>query len=166
MAVCCCELTKQKYRQRSATLSLLYCGMSHIVFLMICSVSVSTHHVSSYILVRLRLAYFDYEHELAFPDLQVSCCSETGIFAGYKHDEGMKKILESNTLRLRNKVQMRCEHYYGRKEKHYCHQSHQAVLLVLTVQMKCEHYYWRKEKHYCHQSHQAVLLVLTVQIKC
>ena len=57
------------------------------------SVSVSTHHMSSYILVRLRLLCFFYEHDLAVRDPQVSCWSEAGISAGYKHDERMKENL-------------------------------------------------------------------------
>ena len=41
--------------------------------------------MSSYILVRLRFACFDYEHELAVRDLQVTCWNEAGISTGYKH---------------------------------------------------------------------------------
>jgi hypothetical protein len=89
LAVCCSELTEHKYRHRSDTLSLLPCGTSHLVFLTFCSVSVSviTHQVSSYILVRLRFACFDYEHELAVRDLQVTCWNEVGISTGYKHEK-------------------------------------------------------------------------------
>jgi hypothetical protein len=63
------------------------------VFLTICGVSVSasTHQVSSHFLVSLRFARFDYEHELAIRDLQVSCWNEAGISPGYKHEEGLKQ---------------------------------------------------------------------------
>jgi len=43
LAVCCCELTKHKYRHRSVTLSLLYCGTAHLVFLTFCSVRPRSH---------------------------------------------------------------------------------------------------------------------------
>jgi hypothetical protein len=107
----------------------MFCGVS---------VSVSTHQVSSYILVRLRLACFDYEHELAVRDLQVTCWIETGNSTAYKHDEGMRTNLGINTLQTTEQetdVMLCSEHYYWRKVKHYCHHSHQAVLLVLTVQL-------------------------------
>jgi hypothetical protein len=54
--------------------------------------------VSSYILLRLRLLCFDYKHELAVHDPQVSCWSEAGISTGYKHDEGMRENLGINRL--------------------------------------------------------------------
>ena len=70
------------------------------MFLTFCSVSVSvsTHHVSSYILVRLRLSCCGYEQEMAVRDLQVSCWSEAGISAGYKHDGRVKENLGINRL--------------------------------------------------------------------
>jgi hypothetical protein len=100
LAVCCCGLTIHKYRHRSVTLSLLSCGTAHLVFLAFCSVSVSvsTHRVSSYILLRLRLLCFDSKHDLAVRDLQVSCWSEAGISTGYKHDERLKENLGINRL--------------------------------------------------------------------
>ena len=54
--------------------------------------------MSSYILLRLRLACFDYKHELAVRDLQVTCSSEAGISTDYKHAEGMEANLGINTL--------------------------------------------------------------------
>jgi len=55
-------------------------------------------HVTSHILLRLRFLCFDYKHELAVRDLQVSSSSEAGISTGYKHDEGMKANLGINRL--------------------------------------------------------------------
>ena len=54
--------------------------------------------MSSYILVRLRLACVDWEPALAVHDLQVSCWNEAGISAGYKNDKGMKANLGFNSL--------------------------------------------------------------------
>jgi hypothetical protein len=54
--------------------------------------------VSSYILVRLRLACVDWEHALAVRDPQVSCWNEVEISTGYKNDKGMKANLGFNSL--------------------------------------------------------------------
>ena len=47
----------------------------------------------SYILARLRLLSFEYKHEPAVLDPQVSFCGEAGISTGYKHDDGMNANL-------------------------------------------------------------------------
>ena len=50
-------------------------------------------HVTSHILLWLRLLYFVYKHELVVRDLQVNSSSEAGISTGYKHDDGMNANL-------------------------------------------------------------------------
>jgi len=44
------------------------------------------------------MACFDFKHELAVRDLQVTCSSEAGISTDYKHAKGMKANLRINTL--------------------------------------------------------------------
>jgi hypothetical protein len=52
----------------------------------------------SYILLRLRLAWFYYEHKLAVRELQLSGWSTTGICTGYRQDGGIKANLEFKLL--------------------------------------------------------------------
>ena len=98
LAVCCCELTKHKYQHRSATLSLMSCGKSHLVFLTVCSVSVMTHALVFLISCQVTSCLLWLWTRTCSPWPTGQLLQWSRNFYCYKHNEGMKENLGFNSL--------------------------------------------------------------------
>jgi hypothetical protein len=89
--------------------------------------------VSSYILVSLRLASFDYEHELAVRDLEVSCWTEVGIPTGINYKR--TSCLHKQTASDFSKHFQRCfTTFPGTNSKHLSSFQH-CVVGKVTVEL-------------------------------